>query len=61
MPLPLPSSSAERRREKHRRFYERHREALRLAAHKRYFMRVHNISEPPPVRPYSTTAPLPVV
>ena len=53
---------ADRRREKHRRFYEMHKEALRLAAHRRYFMSVHNISDPPPVRTYSTTAPsVPVV
>lgn len=44
-----------KQREKHKRFYEKHKEALRLAAHKRYFLKAHNNSDPPPVRPYTLT------
>jgi hypothetical protein len=38
---------------KHKRFYERHKEALRLAAHRRYFLKKHNVSDPPPIRQYT--------
>ena len=56
---PPAAPSAERQLNKHRRYYERHRDALRLAAHRRYYLRVHNTSTPPPVRTYVVTVPSP--
>ena len=49
-PAQLEQDKRERERQKHRRFYEKHKEKLREKAHARYFSRVHNISNPPPLR-----------
>jgi hypothetical protein len=49
-PAQLEQDKRERERQKHRRFYEKHKEKLREKAHVRYFSRVHNISNPPPLR-----------
>jgi len=40
----------EKARRKHRRYYERHRDELRLKSHRRYYLRVHDMAEPPPLR-----------
>lgn len=36
---------------KHTRYYKNHAELVKERAHKRYFLKVHGISEPPPRRP----------
>jgi hypothetical protein len=45
-----PVDGAKKRREKYARYYQAHRDVLREKAHKRYFSRVHNLDEPPPLR-----------
>jgi hypothetical protein len=36
---------------KHNRYYKSHKELMKEKAHRRYYLKVHGISEPPPRRP----------
>jgi hypothetical protein len=37
-------------RQRYRRFYDNHRDELRLKSHNRYYMKVHGMANAPPLR-----------